>query len=189
MFQRYHKDKLLESCFYQKTKPSLNEILFCQKRATGRFKLLEPDGVCAVGESIQSDDVYINKSTPLVTRGTGDGPVNDAPLPDSAFKPTPQKYKGPVGETCIVDRVQLTTNDDSTPTFKVCFHNLHLWLSWLLSSLSYYHHSHASTIRKESLPCIDFYFARREVKEWAWMTTNRTVVQLNLTANTNCLRT
>lgn len=73
-----------------------------------------------MGESIQSDDIYINKSTPLVTRSTGDAPLNNAVLPDSAYKHTPQKYKGPVGEACVVDRVLLTTNDDNCPTIKVC---------------------------------------------------------------------
>lgn len=97
------------------------EFYFEQVRATGRLKLLESDGICAVGESIQSDDVYINKSTPLVTRSTGDAPLSNAVLPDSAYKPTPQKYKGPIGEACVVDRVLLTTNDDNTPTIKVFF--------------------------------------------------------------------
>ena len=152
------KTSCLRAVSIKRQSLSLNEILFCQKRATGRFKLLESDGVCAVGESIQSDDVYINKSTPLVTRGTGDGPVNDAPLPDSAFKPTPQKYKGPVGETCVVDRVQLTTNDDSTPTFKVQCDYLDLHLqSHTFITLQYYD-SHASSTRVESLFCINVHF-------------------------------
>ncbi len=95
-----------------------------QERARGRFRLLESDGICAVGEGIQNDDIYINKSSPKVTRNTGEsGQQGNRPLPDSAYNPTPQKYKGPVGETCVVDRVLLTTNDDNSPTFKVCFHN------------------------------------------------------------------
>ena len=92
-----------------------------QSQGTGRFRLLESDGICAVGRSITSEDIYINKSTPLVTRTTGDAPQlapNAAP-PDSAYKPTPQKYKGPVGEACVVDRVLLTNSDDGSPTIKV----------------------------------------------------------------------
>jgi DNA-directed RNA polymerase III subunit RPC2 len=92
-----------------------------QERGRGRFRLLEQDGICAVGESIMSDDIYINKSSPLVTRTTGDAPQlqSSSSLPDSAYRPTPQKYKGPVGETCVVDRVLVTNNDDNCPTFKV----------------------------------------------------------------------
>lgn len=91
-----------------------------QARARGRFRLLEQDGICAVGEGIQSDDIYINKSSPKVTRTTGDAPqLNNRSLPDSAYNPTPQKYKGAVGETCVVDRVLITNNDDNCPTFKV----------------------------------------------------------------------
>ena len=90
-----------------------------QARARGRYHLLEDDGICAVGEGIQSDDIYINKSSPKVTRTTGDtSHLGNKTLPDSAYNPTPQKYKGPVGETCIVDRVLVTNNDDNCPTFK-----------------------------------------------------------------------
>ena len=92
-----------------------------QERAAGRSRLLEEDGICAVGEGIQNDDIYINKSTPKVTRNTGEAiNLNNQVLPDSAYNNTPQKYKGPVGETCVVDSVLLTTNDDNCPTFKVC---------------------------------------------------------------------
>ena len=97
-----------------------SELEFVQARARGRFRLLEQDGICAVGEGIQSDDVYINKSSPKVTRSMGDGGhLGNKPLPDSAYNATPQKYKGPVGETCVVDRVLITNNDDNCPTFKV----------------------------------------------------------------------
>ena len=112
--------RMLYELFHPSDWPSYQQGIFLQTRATGRLKLLDSDGICAVGESIQSDDVYINKSTPLVTRPSPDAPAHpNAVLPDSAYKPTPQKYKGPVGETCVVDRVLLTTNDDSTPTIKV----------------------------------------------------------------------
>ena len=91
-----------------------------QERARGRYHLLEDDGICAVGEAIQNDDIYINKSSPKVTRGPGEaGHVDNQDLPDTAYSHTPQKYKGPVGESCVVDSVMLTTNDDSLPTFKV----------------------------------------------------------------------
>ena len=94
-------------------------VCLLQERS-GRFRLLEQDGICAVGEGIQNDDIYINKSSPKVTRNTGE-PIKqlNAVLPDSAYTPTPQRYKGPVGETCVVDKVMLTTNDEDCPTFKV----------------------------------------------------------------------
>ena len=91
-----------------------------QARGRGRYHLLEDDGICAVGEGIQNDDVYINKSSPKVTRNTGEAvQLSNQVMPDSAYNHTPQRYKGPVGETCVVDSVMLSTNDDSCPTFKV----------------------------------------------------------------------
>ena len=84
-----------------------------QKRPVGKFALLEQDGIAAVGEPIQSEDVYINKFVPLVTRTHGDaGQLMPNRPAENAFKPAPQKYKGPIGETCVVDRVLMTDQDD-----------------------------------------------------------------------------
>ena len=88
-----------------------------------------------MGENITNGDIYINKQSPLVTRSSADsqplGP--NQTLPDSAYRPTPQSYKGPPGEACVVDRVLLTNNDDSFMTIKVCL-CCHLYVRHLLNS-------------------------------------------------------
>jgi DNA-directed RNA polymerase III subunit RPC2 len=38
---------------------------------------------------------------------------------EKLFRPAPLSWKGPVGEQCIVDRVQLTTNEEQHEAFKV----------------------------------------------------------------------
>ena len=39
-------------------------------------------------------------------------------LPPSAYKPAPVSWKGPPGESCIVDKVLLTNNDDGHTVIK-----------------------------------------------------------------------
>jgi len=93
-------------------------ILALQKRGTGKFKLLDSDGLCAVGESIENGDYYINKISPTNTKDLfpmGPGGV----LPDHMYKPTPMSYKGSKGETSVVDKVLLTQNDENEEIIKV----------------------------------------------------------------------
>ncbi|KAK9863933.1 hypothetical protein WJX84_006245 [Apatococcus fuscideae] len=87
-----------------------------QKRGTTKFKLLDQDGVASVGEVIQPGEIYLNKQSPINTR---DMVSNPGTLPDSAFKPTPMSWKGVAGESCVVDRVMLTQNDEGNRIFKV----------------------------------------------------------------------
>lgn len=71
---------------------------------------MDNDGIAAVGAKIENGDVYINKQTPINTRD----PVPDSyPQMDSFYKPTPQYYKGPSGETGVVDKVLLTSNEEN----------------------------------------------------------------------------
>ncbi|DBB06715.1 hypothetical protein WJX77_001955 [Trebouxia sp. C0004] len=89
-----------------------------QKRGNGKFKLLDSDGLCAVGESIENGDYYINKISPTNTKDLfpmGHGGV----LPDNMYKPTPMSYKGSKGETSVVDKVLLTQNDENEEIIKV----------------------------------------------------------------------
>ncbi len=81
------------------------------------MKLLDQDGVCSVGEVIQPGEIYINKQSPINTR---DMVSNPAAMPDTAFKPTPMSWKGVAGESCVVDRVLLTENEEGHRVFKVC---------------------------------------------------------------------
>ena len=93
-----------------------------QKPGTGKERLLQADGLCAVGETITSGDIYINKQSPLNTK---DPVPNPQAMPDSMFKPSPMMYKGPPGGT-IVDKVMLTQNDENEAIFKVSPGMLHL---------------------------------------------------------------
>ncbi len=90
-----------------------------QKRGAGKLKLLDSDGLCAVGESIENGDYFINKQSPTNTKDLfpmGAGNV----LPDNMYKATPMSYKGAKGENSIVDKVLLTQNDENEEIIKVC---------------------------------------------------------------------
>lgn len=83
-----------------------------------KHKLLDSDGLCAVGESIENGEIFINKVSPTNTKdmlpmGAGNT------LPDHLYKPTPMSYKGAKGETSVVDKVLLTQNDEQEDIFKV----------------------------------------------------------------------
>ena len=88
-----------------------------QKRATGKYKLLDEDGLCNVGESIENGDVFINKVSPTNTKDLFPGGIKD--MSDSMWKPTPMTYKGAKGENSIVDKVLVTQNDENEEIVKV----------------------------------------------------------------------
>ena len=62
-----------------------------------------------MGEKIVPGDVYVNKQSPGNTR---DPLPNPQAMPDSFYRPTAQSYKGPAGESCVVDKVMLTMSDE-----------------------------------------------------------------------------
>ena len=73
----------------------------------GRHRLLDGDGI-AVGERIRPGDVYVNKQSPST-------PATRCLIRRRCrirFRPTPQSYKGPQGEACVVDKVMLTMTDE-----------------------------------------------------------------------------
>ena len=84
-----------------------------QVRGTGRYKALDRDGIAAVGEVVSSGEILINKQSPTTTK--------DVPSEHGAptYKPMPVSWKAPLGETCIVDKVLLTQNDDAHIVIKV----------------------------------------------------------------------
>eukprot|EP00210_Caulerpa_lentillifera_P008427 g8039.t1 len=87
------------------------------KPSNPRFRLLESDGLPAVGEKIQSGDIYINKFLPKNTR---DSLPNPQTLPESAYKARPEIFKGNPGvEDCCIDRVLLTESGDCPVNIKV----------------------------------------------------------------------
>ncbi|XP_058188586.1 DNA-directed RNA polymerase III subunit 2 [Rhododendron vialii] len=69
-----------------------------------RMQILDDDGLAAPGEIIRPHDIYINKQSPVATRGAMVSPLT---LTDRDYKPSIQTYKGPEGETAVVDRVAL----------------------------------------------------------------------------------
>ncbi|KAG9137414.1 hypothetical protein Leryth_021169 [Lithospermum erythrorhizon] len=72
-----------------------------------KMQILDDDGLAAPGEIIRPLDIYINKESPKVTKGTA---TNSSELKDSDYKNTRQSYKGSEGETGAVDRVALCSD-------------------------------------------------------------------------------
>ncbi|XP_024537767.1 DNA-directed RNA polymerase III subunit 2 isoform X1 [Selaginella moellendorffii] len=79
------------------------------------LQLLDQDGIASVGERIYDKDIFVNKESPKDVKTTF---LNPLALPDSAYRPTPQRYKGPLGESAIVDKVLLTTNESQQMVIK-----------------------------------------------------------------------
>lgn len=84
-----------------------------QTRGTGRHKLLDQHGIAAPGERVSSNDIIINKQSPVSTK--------EAPSEHGspAMKGMPVSWKAPQGEMCVVDKVLLTQNDDAHIVIKV----------------------------------------------------------------------
>lgn len=80
-----------------------------------RMQILDDDGLAAPGEIIRPHDIYINKESPINTRGHIASPMG---LPDSSYKPSRQTYKGPEGETAVVDRVALCSDKNNNLCIK-----------------------------------------------------------------------
>ncbi|XP_074579327.1 DNA-directed RNA polymerase III subunit 2 [Curcuma longa] len=72
-----------------------------------RMQILDGDGIAAPGEIIRNNDIYVNKETPINTRERPSGPMV---LKDEEYRKSPAVYKGPEGETCVVDRVILCSD-------------------------------------------------------------------------------
>ncbi|XP_010242622.1 PREDICTED: DNA-directed RNA polymerase III subunit 2 isoform X2 [Nelumbo nucifera] len=92
-----------------------DRIIRPQKVRSNAEKILDADGIAAPGEIIRPHDIYINKETPVNTRDKFTSPTG---LPDSAYKSTRQTYKGPQGETAVVDRVALCSDKDNNLCIK-----------------------------------------------------------------------
>ncbi|KAF7825950.1 DNA-directed RNA polymerase III subunit 2 isoform X1 [Senna tora] len=77
----------------------------------GHMQILDEDGLAAPGEIIRPNDIYINKQSPINTRTQIIGSA--ANLPDSAYRPSREKFSGPEGESCVVDRVILCSDKNN----------------------------------------------------------------------------
>ncbi|XP_021801758.1 DNA-directed RNA polymerase III subunit 2-like isoform X1 [Prunus avium] len=80
---------------------------------SGPMRVLDDDGLAAPGEIIRRNDILINKQVPVVTRGQFKSALND-----SEFKSVPQRYDGPQGESCVVDKVALCSDKHNNLCFK-----------------------------------------------------------------------
>mmetsp|Transcript_10383 Transcript_10383/g.31241 ORF Transcript_10383/g.31241 Transcript_10383/m.31241 type:complete len:1166 (-) Transcript_10383:34-3531(-) len=89
-----------------------------QKVLPAKFRLLDRDGIANVGDFINPGDIYLNMQRPLNTRD----PVLSTNQPDSFFRSTPLTWKhtpAMAGEKCVVDKVMLTSNEESHCNCKV----------------------------------------------------------------------
>eukprot|EP00126_Sphaerothecum_destruens_P010425 Sdes_comp20738_c0_seq1m16591 len=71
-----------------------------------RYDILEADGICGVGEKINSGDVFLNKEIPTNTQN----PILDSSPLKTGYKPAALVYKAPV--SACVDKVLLTSNTE-----------------------------------------------------------------------------
>ncbi|CAN8267479.1 unnamed protein product, partial [Cochlearia groenlandica] len=70
-----------------------------------KMQILDDDGIASPGEIIRPNDIYINKQIPVDTRQS-----ITSPLSDSQYRPAREYFKGPEGETQVVDRVALCSD-------------------------------------------------------------------------------
>ncbi|KAK4795697.1 hypothetical protein SAY86_028023 [Trapa natans] len=80
-----------------------------------RMKILDDDGIAAPGEIIKPGDIYVNKETPLITRG----PPIMTGLKEGEYRPSREIYKGAAGgEPHVVDRVTLSSDKNNNLSIK-----------------------------------------------------------------------
>ncbi|XP_040936347.1 DNA-directed RNA polymerase III subunit 2 [Gossypium hirsutum] len=93
-----------------------DSILRPQRTGPGseKMQILDDDGIAAPGEIIRPNDVLLNKVS-IHTRGIL---VSSEPLLDSAYRPAKQLYKGPEGESCVLDRVALSSDQNGKLSIK-----------------------------------------------------------------------
>ncbi|KAJ8750417.1 hypothetical protein K2173_015556 [Erythroxylum novogranatense] len=84
-------------------------------RTQERERVLDDDGLAAPGEIIRPGDIYINKESPIETRGQL---KSAAALADIKCRPNVQTFKGPEGESCVVDKVALCSDKNNNLCIK-----------------------------------------------------------------------
>lgn len=103
------------SAVNQKYENNTSDRIICPQRDghdADRMKILDDDGLAAPGEIIRPQDIYINKETPTVTRG----PITSSQ--GQRYMSSKQTYKGPEGETSVVDRVALCSDKNNNLCIK-----------------------------------------------------------------------
>ncbi|XP_020576393.1 DNA-directed RNA polymerase III subunit 2 isoform X2 [Phalaenopsis equestris] len=80
-----------------------------------REQALDSDGIAAPGQIVQRHDILVKKQSP---RNKRDKITNPMGLKDSDHVPSNVSYKGPEGETTVVDRVMLYSDKDNRMCIK-----------------------------------------------------------------------
>lgn len=105
--------------------------------------MLDDDGLAAPGEIIRPGDIYINKESPVETRGQLKSAAALADMSvlfffffiiiiiiiivhchlpplsiSSKYRPNRSTFKGPEGESCVVDRVALSSDRNNNLSIK-----------------------------------------------------------------------
>ncbi|CAN7027156.1 unnamed protein product [Brassica rapa subsp. trilocularis] len=78
-----------------------------------KMQILDDDGIASPGEIIRPNDVYINKQVPVDTRNNITSQQSD-----SQYRPAREYFKGPEGETQVVDRVALCSDKNGNLCIK-----------------------------------------------------------------------
>lgn len=79
-----------------------------------RFRVLDADGICGVGQEVHNGDVIVNKQSPI---DTSESVANVDALPDRAYKDVPLTYRG--AGSVYVDKVLLSSTEDEHFVIKV----------------------------------------------------------------------
>ncbi|KAL3813251.1 hypothetical protein ACJIZ3_014519 [Penstemon smallii] len=106
------------SAVSQKYKNGTSDRITRPQQEGPQMQILDDDGLASPGEIIRNNDVYINKQSPRDTRTQVTSQMG---LPDSAYIQSKQIYKGPEGETSVVDRVSLCSDK-----------NDNLWIKFMI---------------------------------------------------------
>ncbi|KAI9194256.1 hypothetical protein LWI28_004478 [Acer negundo] len=108
-----------ESAIIQKEYKNKTEDRVLRPNRTGpdaeKMQILDDDGFASPGEIIRPKDIYVNKESPLVTEGQE---LSVDERRHCIYRPAKSTYKGPEGETCVVDRVALCSDKEGNKRIK-----------------------------------------------------------------------
>ncbi|CAN7124374.1 unnamed protein product [Brassica rapa subsp. narinosa] len=117
-------DRGFERCIVKKTivatcqkygNDTVDRILRPQRTGPDaeKMQILDDDGIATPGEIIRPNDVYINKQIPVDTRNK----ITTQPS-DTQYRPAREYFKGPEGETQMVERVALCSHKNGNLCIK-----------------------------------------------------------------------
>ncbi|XP_065867550.1 DNA-directed RNA polymerase III subunit 2 [Euphorbia lathyris] len=102
-------------CVHQKYENGAQDRILPPSKTEENERVLDDDGLAAPGEIIKLNNVYIKKESPLETRGQL---KSSAALKNIKYRPTSQTFKVPEGESCVVDRVALSSDRNNNLCIK-----------------------------------------------------------------------